>query len=78
MQLPRNQAPEIVGASHQAGTSNTAGIISAVGSGLSNIAASIFGPKNVVAPASTTPAWLMPVAIGGIGIIALAIFAKKK
>lgn len=57
---------------------NTIGIINAASTGLTSIAQSIFGGGPTRQTDSGTPPWLIPVAIGGVGILGLAIITSGK
>lgn len=72
MNISKVRSPEVVG-----GNGDTAGLITAVGNTASGIISSIWPPK-VEVRGGGTPGWLLPVAIGGIGIIGLAFVASKK
>jgi len=72
-----SQGAEIVGAEMTPG--DKVSIVTAISTGVSNLASSIWGPKAVAGQAKEPlPAWVMPVTIGGIGVIALTLFAGLK
>lgn len=73
-----NRGPvEVVGA--DAPATDKGQIITTITGQAANLISSIFAPKQTAAPSGgTTPAWLLPVIVGGIGVVAVTILAGKK
>lgn len=61
------------------GALDTGSLITTITGQASNLLSSIFGRSTPISGGtSTTPKWLLPTIIGGIGVIALSMFATSK
>lgn len=77
-----NRGPiEVVGADAPKTPTGTdkGAIITTITGQVSNLIGSIFGGQGSQStPTSSTPPWLMPVIVGGIGVVAVTILATGK